>query len=139
VKRLLLMLALGLGGCGQSEQARVLLLDPAWTAEVAATMDAGFVAPDGLHWADGNLWLADEAGSAVRRWRPGAPTQTLLQDVGGRSSPEDIVRDAAGNLYVTAPTKACPRPRAWRSAPTARSISATARPTGSWRSAPTDA
>jgi sugar lactone lactonase YvrE len=101
VKRLLLMLALGLGGCGQGEQARVLLLDPAWTAEVAATMDAGFVAPDGLHWADGSLWLADEAGSAVRRWRPGAPAQTLLQDVGGRSSPEDIVRDAAGNLYVT--------------------------------------
>jgi sugar lactone lactonase YvrE len=101
MKRLVLMLALGLGGCGQNEQARVLLLDTAWTAEVAATMDAGFVAPDGLHWADGSLWLADEAGSAVRRWRPGGPAQTLLQDADGRSSPEDIVRDSAGNLYVT--------------------------------------
>ena len=92
--------ALLLAGCG-GEEGRVVLLDPAWRVELAGTQAAGFTAVDGLLWHEGELILADEAGVAVRRWRPGQRAATLADAQDGLSSPEDIVRDAAGNLYVT--------------------------------------
>jgi len=100
VRRLLALAALMLAGCG-GEEGRVVMLDPEWRAELAADQSAGIVAVDGLLWHDGALYLADEAGVAVRRWRPGQRAETLADAQDGLSSPEDIVRDAAGNLYVT--------------------------------------
>jgi sugar lactone lactonase YvrE len=96
----MLVSALLLAGC-EAEQGRVVLLDPAYRAELAAHQSAGFVAADGLLWHDGELVMADEAGIAVRRWRPGQRAATLADAQDGLSSPEDIVRDSAGNLYVT--------------------------------------
>lgn len=96
------MLALALAGCGGDDTAsRVVLLDRSWRVELAGTMAAGFTAPDGLLFHDGALLMADEAGVAVRRWQPGAAAQTLATEAQGLSSPEDLVRDAAGNIYFT--------------------------------------
>ncbi|WP_166036997.1 NHL repeat-containing protein [Sphingosinicella sp. YJ22] len=92
--------ALLIAGCGD-EEGRVVMLDPGYRLELAADQSVGIVAVDGLLWHDGTLFMADEAGVAVRRWAPGQHAETLADARDGLSSPEDIVRDAAGNLYVT--------------------------------------
>lgn len=99
-------LALALAGCARLDQeAMVLTVEPGWTAEVAASDKDGFASPDGLLWADGILYVADEGGSAVRAWRPGARPATLADARSGLASPEDVVRDSAGNLYFTDDTR----------------------------------
>ena len=101
-----LLLALALGGCGALDQeAMVLTVEPGWTAEVVASEKDGFGSPDGLLWAAGTLYVADEGGSAVRAWRPGARAATLADAKAGLASPEDLVRDPAGNLYFTDDTR----------------------------------
>jgi len=101
VKRLLIGAFLLLAGCGEAQEGRVVLLDQGYRVELAGTQAAGFTAVDGLLWNEGELLMADEAGVAVRRWRPGSRAATLADAQDGLSSPEDLVRDAAGNLYVT--------------------------------------
>ncbi len=99
-------LALALAGCGKLDQeAMVLTVEPGWTAEVAASEKDGFASPDGLLWADGILYVADEGGSAVRAWRPGTRPAILADSKAGLASPEDLVRDAAGNVYFTDDTR----------------------------------
>ncbi|MGZ8284468.1 MAG: Vgb family protein [Allosphingosinicella sp.] len=99
-------LALALAGCGKLDQAAmVLTVEPGWTAEVAASEKDGFAAPDGLLWAAGTLYVADEGGSAVRAWRPGTRSAILADARSGLASPEDLVRDAAGNVYFTDDTR----------------------------------
>jgi sugar lactone lactonase YvrE len=99
-------LALALGGCGPlDQQAMVVAIEPGWTAQVAATEKDGFASPDGLLWADGILYVADEGGSAVRAWRPGARPTTLADARAGLASPEDLVRDSDGNIYFTDDTR----------------------------------
>lgn len=102
----LLLLALALGACGPLDQrAMVLAVEPGWTAQVAASDKDGFGSPDGLLWSEGKLYVADEGGSAVRSWRPGERPSTLADARAGLASPEDLVRDAAGNLYFTDDTR----------------------------------
>lgn len=105
-RRILFALALALAGCGKLDQeAMVLTVEPGWTAEVAASDKDGFASPDGLLWADGRLYVADEGGSAVRAWRPGTRPVILADAKAGLASPEDLVRDAAGNVYFTDDTR----------------------------------
>jgi DNA-binding beta-propeller fold protein YncE len=100
------ILALSLGACGPLDQeAMVLAVETGWTAQVAATDKDGFASPDGLRWVDGTLYVADEGGSAVRAWRPGTRPTTLADSKAGLASPEDLVRDAAGNVYFTDDTR----------------------------------
>jgi len=102
----LLALALTLAGCGKLDQeAMVLTVEPGWTAEVAASDKDGFASPDGLLWAGGTLYVADEGGSAVRAWRPGTRPALLADSGAGLASPEDLVRDLAGNVYFTDDTR----------------------------------
>lgn len=101
-----LLLALALGACGPLDQeAIVLTIEPGWTAQVVASEKDGFGSPDGLLWADGALYVADEGGSAVRAWRPGGRPATLADSRSGLASPEDLVRDGAGNTYFTDDTR----------------------------------
>lgn len=101
-----LAFALALAACGPLDQeAMVLTVEPGWTATLAASEKDGFGSPDGLLWADGELYVADEGGSAVRAWRPGARPATLADAGAGLASPEDLVRDAAGNIYFTDDTR----------------------------------
>ena len=91
-----------LAGCGGAQaDGFVAMLDPDYRAELIGGRGDGFTAPDGLLWHDGALYMADEGGSAVRVWRPGAGAVTLADARAGFQSPEDLVSDAAGNLYVT--------------------------------------
>jgi sugar lactone lactonase YvrE len=102
----LFALALALAGCGKLDQeAMVLTVEPGWTAEVAASDKDGFASPDGLLWADGTLYVADEGGSAVRAWRPGTRPTVLADSRAGLASPEDLVRDPSGNVYFTDDTR----------------------------------
>ena len=101
-----LLLAAALAACGPLDQeAMVLTVEPGWAAEVVATEKDGFGSPDGLAWSDGRLYVADEGGSAVRAWRPGARPATLADAKAGLASPEDLVRDSAGNIYFTDDTR----------------------------------
>lgn len=103
---LVLLLAATLAGCGKLDQKAMLLtVEPGWTAEVAASEKDGFGSPDGLLWQDGILYVADEGGSAVRAWRPGSRPATLANAKAGLASPEDLVRDGAGNIYFTDDTR----------------------------------
>jgi sugar lactone lactonase YvrE len=103
VRRLLASAVLALlAGCGGAQaDGFVTMLDSDYRAELIGSPGDGFTAPDGLLWHDGALYMADEGGSAVRVWRPGAGAVTLADARAGFRSPEDLVRDAAGNLYVT--------------------------------------
>ncbi|HYI39596.1 MAG TPA: hypothetical protein VE053_04675 [Allosphingosinicella sp.] len=102
----LFALALALAGCGKLDQeAMVLTVEPGWAAEIAAGGKDGFASPDGLHWAGGTLYVADEGGSAVRAWKPGTRPALLAGSEAGLASPEDLVRDSAGNLYFTDDTR----------------------------------
>jgi outer membrane protein assembly factor BamB len=105
-RRFALALAAALAGCGKLDQeAMVLTVEPGWTAQVVASEKDGFASPDGLHWKDGTLYVADEGGSAVRAWRPGSRPATLADSRAGLASPEDLVRDSAGNTYFTDDTR----------------------------------
>lgn len=101
MRRLLALGALLAAGCGGGPEALVTLLDQSYHAELIGSEADGFTAPDGLLWHDGALIMADEGGSAVRLWRPGEPIRTLAGASAALASPEDIVRDSAGNLYVS--------------------------------------
>ena len=102
MKRLaLLAAALLAGGCGSSPEAYLFVLDDDYRAEMVGRSEDGFAAPDGLRWHDGGLIMADEGGSAVRYWRPGAAPQTLADARSRLESPEDVVRDEAGTIYFT--------------------------------------
>lgn len=102
----LFALALALAGCGKLDQeAMVLTVEPGWTAQVVASDKDGLASPDGLLWAGGTLYVADEGGSAVRAWRPGTRPTILADAKAGLASPEDLVRDAAGNVYFTDDTR----------------------------------
>lgn len=99
-------LALALAGCGKLDQeAMVLTVEPGWSAQLVASEKDGFSSPDGLHWAGGRLYVADEGGSAVRAWRPGTRPAILADSGAGLASPEDLVRDSAGNVYFTDDTR----------------------------------
>jgi sugar lactone lactonase YvrE len=103
---ILFALALALAGCGKLDQeAMVLTVEPGWTAQLVASEKDGFGSPDGLLWQDGALYVADEGGSAVRAWRPGARPAILADARAGLASPEDLVRDSAGNVYFTDDTR----------------------------------
>jgi sugar lactone lactonase YvrE len=102
----LFALALALAGCGKLDQeAMVLTVEPGWSAEIVASEKDGFASPDGLLWAGGTLFVADEGGSAVRAWRPGFRPAILADSKAGLASPEDLVRDSAGNVYFTDDTR----------------------------------
>lgn len=102
----LLALALALAGCGKLDQEAMLLsVEPGWKAEIVASEKDGFSSPDGLLWAGGTLYVADEGGSAVRAWRPGARPAIIADARSGLASPEDLVRDSAGNVYFTDDTR----------------------------------
>ncbi|MFL6845895.1 MAG: hypothetical protein ACJ8ER_13570 [Allosphingosinicella sp.] len=105
-RNILLLALLALAGCGPLDQkGMVLAVEPGWTAQIVASERDGFGSPDGLLWQDGRLYVADEGGSAVRAWRPGSKPSTLADAKAGLASPEDIVRDSAGNIYFTDDTR----------------------------------
>ncbi|HEX8379699.1 MAG TPA: hypothetical protein VF619_04000 [Allosphingosinicella sp.] len=105
-RSLLVALALALAGCAKLDQeAMVLTVEPGWTAQVVASEKDGFGSPDGLLWQADTLYVADEGGSAVRAWRPGSRPAILADAKAGLASPEDLVRDSAGNTYFTDDTR----------------------------------
>ena len=85
--------------CGVDQKGMVLLTDQSYRASIFSTNKDGITTPDGLLWRNGQLWIADEGGSALRVWRPGAGVQTLAEATLGLQSPEDLVMDADGNVF----------------------------------------
>lgn len=96
------LLALLVGGCGELDRdGVVLMVDESYRAEIVLGNADGIAAPDGLLWADGRLYIADEGGSAVRVWVPGQPVRTLADARSGLSSPEDLARGPDGTIYAS--------------------------------------
>ncbi|MBY0507108.1 MAG: hypothetical protein K2X03_24555 [Bryobacteraceae bacterium] len=60
----------------------------------------GYDAPDGLLWRPEGLYVADEGGGRLRLWTA-EKTHELHARTKQVQSPEDVVSDAAGNLYFT--------------------------------------
>jgi len=92
---------LALGGCRLDGDGMLLVLDPGYRAETLLTNADGIVSPDGLRWENGNLFIADEGGSAVRVLRAGGKMETLASASDGLKSPEDLARGPDGALYWT--------------------------------------
>jgi sugar lactone lactonase YvrE len=78
-----------------------MLVADGYQARLVGSFADGWHAPDGLVAAGDDFYLADEAGAAVWRWRPGQSPHMLADAACGIRSPEDLVRDAAGNHYFT--------------------------------------
>lgn len=98
----ILLLALVLGACERLDQrGMALMVDPGYRAEILLTEQDGIASPDGLLWAGGTLYIADEGGHALRAWTPGGPVRTLADQADGLASPEDVVRRQDGTLFVT--------------------------------------
>ena len=96
------LLALTLAGCDSLDrEAVILMVDPGYRAEILLDHGDGISSPDGLLWSDNKLYIADEGGSAVRRWVQGQPMQTLADARSGLSSPEDLALGQDGTLYVS--------------------------------------
>lgn len=96
------LLALALTACDSLDrEAVILMVDPAYRAEILLDHEDGITSPDGLLWTDSGLYIADEGGSAVHRWVQGRPIQTLADARSGLSSPEDLALGQDGTLYVS--------------------------------------
>ncbi len=94
--------ALALAGCDRLDRrAMVLVLDPSYRAETLLSNRDGIASPDGLRWDGGELYIADEGGSAIRVLRRDGKLATLATAKEGLKSPEDLVRGQDGALYWT--------------------------------------
>ncbi len=101
MKRVCLLAAAILAGCSPStDDAAVLLYDQDYAIAIILDNEDGITSPDGLWWDEGELYIADEGGSAVRRW-DGHRLETLADASSGIASPEDLLVDAAGQLWFT--------------------------------------
>lgn len=101
MKRACLLAVALLAGCSSSdEDAAVVLYDKGYSVEIVLDNEDGITSPDGLWWEDGVLYIADEGGSAVRRW-DGQTLETLADASSGIASPEDLVVDSTGQVWFT--------------------------------------
>lgn len=101
MKRVCLLVSALLAGCTPASQnAAVLVYDRDYSIEIALDNDDGITSPDGLWWDNGVLYIADEGGSAIRRW-DGNQLETLADATSGIASPEDLVVDSAGQIWFT--------------------------------------
>jgi streptogramin lyase len=91
-----------LGGCERlNRQAMLLVLDPGYRAETLLTEEDGIASPDGLLWEGGDLYIADEGGSAIRVLKAEGKVVTVAGADAGLRSPEDLVRGADAALHWT--------------------------------------
>jgi sugar lactone lactonase YvrE len=79
----------------------VLMTDESYHATVVATNKIGFGAPDGLLWANGKLYLADEGAAALEVWSQNEGLKKLMTSDFGTKSPEDLVMDSQGNIFFS--------------------------------------
>ncbi len=101
MNRLWLLTAGLLAGCSpDADKAATVLYDPGYTIEIVLDNADGITSPDGLWWHDNALYIADEGGSAIRRW-DGKVVETLADGSSGIASPEDLVVDAKGQVWFT--------------------------------------
>lgn len=79
----------------------VVMLDPQLAVESLASTGPDLASPDGLFLVGDELYVADEGASAVRAGSLGGPLACLADESHGLSSPEDLVVDETGTVYVT--------------------------------------
>ncbi|TMM49072.1 SMP-30/gluconolactonase/LRE family protein [Qipengyuania marisflavi] len=96
-----ILMAAMLAACGgRGDEAAIVLYDNSFSVAIIADNSDGITSPDGLLWADGVLYIADEGGSAIRKLE-GAVLTTLADKSSGIISPEDLRLSADGTLYFT--------------------------------------
>lgn len=102
IKRVGVILALLTpSACHVGGDGMMLSLQGDLVSEVVLTNKDGITSPDGLLWKDGQLFIADEGGAAVRSWKPGGKIRTLADRRTGLSSPEDLAIDSLGRIYAS--------------------------------------
>jgi len=77
------------------------MTDQSYKAQVFATNQVGFGSPDGLVWAGGKLYLADEGSHTIEAWSKAEGLKGLADSQLGFRSPEDLVIDTNGNVFFT--------------------------------------
>lgn len=101
MKGLPALFMLALTACSAPEdEAAVVLYDRSYALETVLDTADGITSPDGLLWHDGVLYIADEGGSAIRKWDV-AELTTLADAASGILSPEDLRIGGDGRLYFT--------------------------------------
>lgn len=90
-----------LTACNLQKEGLVLMTDHSYKARVVATNKAGIGSPDGLVFRDGKFYLADEGSVTLEVWSKTEGLKQLADASLGFMSPEDLVIDAAGNIFFT--------------------------------------
>lgn len=90
-----------LGGCDLDQKGMVLLVNQSYRATVLGTNEDGFTVADGLLWKEGKLYIADEAGAALRVRNNAGEVETFCDASLGILSPEDLAADDQGEIFFT--------------------------------------
>jgi sugar lactone lactonase YvrE len=77
----------------------VAVFGKAYQPAIEVSEDTGLVAPDGLSFRDGKLYIADEGLGAVHVW-DGGELRTLCDRAAGLRSPEALVVNAGGSVFI---------------------------------------
>lgn len=101
MRALAALTSLALAACSApGDEAAVVLYDRGYALETVLDTTDGITSPDGLLWHEGSLYIADEGGSAIRKW-DGQRLTTLADASSGLMSPEDLRIAGDGQLYFT--------------------------------------
>jgi streptogramin lyase len=95
------LMALAAAVARPPREGLIVVVAEGWDVRLATSEGDPVPAVDGLAWHDGELYLADERGPSIGRWREGSARRTIADRRAGLRSPEDLVIHPDGTVYCT--------------------------------------